>query len=382
MWIVDIVKLGIAIVQVELPKMEAQKQQVFLIENRSGNPNWGPWPSNPDPFISGNVTLYDSKKDELKFSSTSSDSYSENQSTLTLIQQILNAAGNQNTITMLSSYHRNTETFKTSLQVVFEESVLQSLHEIWKNFTVKVKFNPGLEITFEIPIQDRTIPGADGPQQVFTRQQYPGTNFDSFTYSVILQFQKYANKISRFPVLRHLFVEKTLADCCILTAEKTKIKCHASILAANSDVFHTMLTSGFQESQTNTIEMTDLSETVVNTLLSYLYGLEIDTLEIEADMAFDLLQVAHKYNLADLEKDMLETLLIKPDDSSSVNTVLAMYFFTEKIEDFKNLCDKYLRILRKNPDELQLSSAYQELIVTDAKAAVNLAFKLLALGSS
>ncbi|CAL8127527.1 unnamed protein product [Orchesella dallaii] len=227
-----------------------------------------------------------------------------------------------------------------------------------------------------------TIPRAESPLQVFPQRQYPNAKFDNLTYSVILQFQNEVIKISRWPVLRHLFEEKILADCCIQTADKTKVKCHASVLAANSDVFHTMLTSGLQESQTNTIEMTDFSETVVNTLLSYLYGLEIDTSQIEPDMAFDLLRVAHKYNLAYLEKDMLETLLFKPEDSLGINTVLVMYFFTEKIEDFKELSEKFLHILRKNPKELQVSSAYQELLETDPKEAANLAFKLLELGST
>ncbi|ODM88712.1 BTB/POZ domain-containing protein [Orchesella cincta] len=180
-------------------------------------------------------------------------------------------------------------------------------------------------------------------------------------------------------VLDLLFSEKLLADCCIVTSNKTEVSCHRCILAANSNVIRTMLTNGMQETQTNRIEMTDVSEEVVNLLVAYLYGRVMDTEEMKEEIAFDLLCTAHKYNIKPLEELMVVTLFNRPNDSFSMNTVLDVYFFTKNIEDFNVLSEKMLKILKGSPNQLLASSAFQDIMEKTPNEATKLALKLLQL---
>ncbi|ODM87844.1 BTB and MATH domain-containing protein 40 [Orchesella cincta] len=143
-----------------------------------------------------------------------------------------------------------------------------------------------------------------------------------------------------------------------------------------------LLTTGLKESQTKIIELTDLSDNVVNELLSYLYGQEINISQMHHAMAFELLRAAHKYNIVSLEHDMMETLLSKADVSYEIDIVLALYYFTVNIEEMHALCDKAINILKKNPEDLESSSAYRDLMEKDPKEAAKLAFKLLRLVSN
>ncbi|ODN05193.1 Kelch-like protein 30 [Orchesella cincta] len=178
-------------------------------------------------------------------------------------------------------------------------------------------------------------------------------------------------------VLRKLLQEKLFADCVIVASNKAEVSCHRSVLSAQSDVFHAMLTGGFQESHTGRIEMTDLSEKGVTSLMSYLYENKLDFERITEEIAFELLNCAHKYNISSLAKIMTRMLTNMPDYWFTLGIVLELYFFTVNVWEYQTLCDKMLDILRRNSKELQNSPAYQELEKTNPKEVLTLAFRLL-----
>ncbi|ODM92444.1 Speckle-type POZ protein-like B [Orchesella cincta] len=203
--------------------------------------------------------------------------------------------------------------------------------------------------------------------ETFTRSDFTqALGIDEITYSIAVETEGLRCS------LQNLFIKKTMTDCSILTSNKTEIKCHGCVLATNSDVFLAMLTNGLQESQTKRIEMTDLADEVVNSMLLYLM------FEMTEELAFDLLCTAHKYNITALERDILQVLLDKPDENFELETVIALYFFAANIEQFSELCEKALNILQRNKTVLATSSAYQDLLQTNPKEAALLA-KLLQL---
>jgi len=108
-----------------------------------------------------------------------------------------------------------------------------------------------------------------------------------------------------------------------------------------------MLTGGLEESKTSKIEMTDVSDDVINQMVTYLYGNEIRPDEITSENGIGLFQLAHKYNIISLEKKMLQRLLQKPSDWFDINTVLDLYFFTQHLEQFEVLLKKMEGILKR-----------------------------------
>jgi len=166
------------------------------------------------------------------------------------------------------------------------------------------------------------------------------------------------------------------ADCVIVASNETKINCHRSVLSAHSDVIHTMLMGGFEESKTGIIKMDDTSEEAVNSLVSYLYENKLDTEGISEEIAFELLHAGHKYNISGLEKVMVKTLTSKADSWFEIKNVLTLYFFTANVEEYETLCEKMISILKRKSKELRATPTYQELEEKNPKQALELVFKL------
>jgi len=109
-----------------------------------------------------------------------------------------------------------------------------------------------------------------------------------------------------------------------------------------------MLTNdGFKESQTGRIEMTDLTEEGVKSLIMYMYKNELDAEEMDEENAIELIQAAHKYNIPGLEAFIVKTLTSKPDNWFGIMNVFSLYLFTEKVDEYGDLCQKMMRVLRR-----------------------------------
>ncbi|CAL8068841.1 unnamed protein product [Orchesella dallaii] len=197
-------------------------------------------------------------------------------------------------------------------------------------------------------------------------------------FSIILEWKnsKFELPPKDLDVLNIMLKEKLFADCVIVASNEARVECHRSVLSAHSDVLHTMLKSGFEESKTGTIEMADMSEKAVISLISYLYENKLDTEGVPEEIAFELLHAARKYNISGLEKVMVKTLTNKPDNWFQIKNVLTLYFFTVNVEEYDTLCEKMISILKRKSKELRATPAYQELEDRNPKEALELAFKL------
>ncbi|CAL8135651.1 unnamed protein product [Orchesella dallaii] len=210
----------------------------------------------------------------------------------------------------------------------------------------------------------------------------PGTLLH-LKYSVLLKWRdtKLHLPVVKVNILEKLFNEKLLADCTVTLANGSEVQCHRNILAAQSDVFHAMLTSGFNESTSYKIEMMDVTEEGFNIFLTYLYKQTLNNEEITEELAIELLQVAHKYNVSPLENIMLEVLFQKHDDLYSIDSALSLYFMTTNVTVHSMLCEKMFGIIKRNSygdvQKLRSSTLFKELEEKNPKEALNLAFKLL-----
>ncbi|ODM87845.1 TD and POZ domain-containing protein 1, partial [Orchesella cincta] len=354
--------------------MELKKQQTFLVKGRTEQICWG---SPINGVQIGSIPLYNGKDDKFKFNLSESGALSKDSSFIPDIQSSIQQA---------FFYGKN---YEIILQVLLEDAILKKVSNLLLEPVISIQ---DMVIDHKFPVKTVTVglnklksgEKFDGSFMVQTMKEsdYPGIIWNKLTYCIVLEWKLSPIKTNQCNILQKLWSEKTLADCCILTGDQSEIRCHGSILAVNSDVFHTMLTSGLQETQTRKIEMTDLSNDVVNSMLSYLYGQEMNTFQLQHEMVFELLRTAHKYNIVSLENDMTDVLLCQLDNSYEMNVVLDLYYFTVNVEKFHALCEKALDILRRNPDGLVSSSAYKDLLEKDPKEAAVLALKLLKLGSN
>ncbi|CAL8135758.1 unnamed protein product [Orchesella dallaii] len=195
-------------------------------------------------------------------------------------------------------------------------------------------------------------------------------------FSVTLEWKEFSlNSQQEKPnVLDKLLFENLLMDCTIKASNGEEFPCHKNILATHSDVLHVMLSNGMRESQTSRIEMEDLSANGVRYLLSYMCGRELQPTE---PIALELLQSGHKYNIVNLEEQMLKLLRSKPADWFTINGILELYFFSVNIEQHEVLCEKLLRIMKRKPNYIRKASLYQEMVENFPKVASELEMKLL-----
>ncbi|CAL8068857.1 unnamed protein product [Orchesella dallaii] len=194
-------------------------------------------------------------------------------------------------------------------------------------------------------------------------------------YSVKLQWKSFKPILTskKVNVLKKMLQEKILTDCCIIAGNNAEICCHRSILSAHSDVFFTMFTIGLQESQTNRIEMNDISEEGVNALVNYFYQMKIDVEGISEEIAFELLQLAHRYNISNLESLMIDTLYYKPMNWFSLEAIISIYCFTSKIENYTMLYDKMLSWMKRNRDDVVDTDVFKNFMTSNPGEAANIA---------
>ncbi|CAL8135704.1 unnamed protein product [Orchesella dallaii] len=207
-----------------------------------------------------------------------------------------------------------------------------------------------------------------------------GSEF-SFLYSIILKWQEFSmgspGDFIRPNLGDKLWNEMLLADCTIVSSDETENKCHRSVLAVHSDVLHTMLTSGLRESQTNRIEMVDVSQEGVTTLLAYMYGRDLQLDQLTIEVAFEVLKATHKYHISILEAMLLDLFCRKPYYWFSIDGLLAVYFFSVNVSEYQMLSQKMLFAMKMKPNDLRAAPLFQEMMETNPKDATNLALKLL-----
>ncbi|CAL8135694.1 unnamed protein product [Orchesella dallaii] len=212
---------------------------------------------------------------------------------------------------------------------------------------------------------------------------FPSVSRFSFYHSVILEWkdlpvnsQGQCNYI-RPNVCEKLWNDMLLADCTIVSSDRIESKCHRSVLAVHSDVLHKMLTSGLSESQTNRIEMDDMSQEGVTILLAYMYGRDLQLEKLTTEVAFQLLRATHKYNVSNFEAILVNLICRKPSEWFSIDNLLAIYFFSVNVSEHQMLSQKMLSTMKMKPEELRTSPVYQAMLENNPRAAADLTLKIL-----
>ncbi|XP_033150840.1 speckle-type POZ protein-like [Drosophila busckii] len=102
--------------------------------------------------------------------------------------------------------------------------------------------------------------------------------------------------------------DSKFTDVTIITADKKELRAHKNILAARSKVFEAMFDHELEESKLNQVYINDFNEEVIRQMLQYSYTGKLTKLD---DLNADLLAIAHKYELQELEEMCVNSLLEK-----------------------------------------------------------------------
>ena len=134
-----------------------------------------------------------------------------------------------------------------------------------------------------------------------------------------------------------------------LKVDDVEIKAHKNVLAARSAVFDAMFKSKMQEEQTGVVKVEHFKPQVIKDMLYYIYTNNVENLPI---MSPDLFEVAHFYNLLDLETLCKNHML----GNITVTNVTILSELADKysLKDLQSNITKYIKNneaqVVKNPD--------------------------------
>ncbi|XP_021968349.1 uncharacterized protein LOC110863367 [Folsomia candida] len=151
--------------------------------------------------------------------------------------------------------------------------------------------------------------------------------------------------------------------------------CHKFILSAHSDVFVAMFASGMQESETKTVALAGIQEATVDALLDFMYqgGLQIPF--SRSDIALELLELAHQYEIQPLVNKLEQILENEDLEKISISTAIKMFSFCVKLEyadQFTLLGDKAVTIIKRNVSILEDQPDFRDLFVENPSLAKQL----------
>ncbi|ODM89719.1 Speckle-type POZ protein [Orchesella cincta] len=244
----------------------------------------------------GSIVLYEAQKEEFK----NYRNVMDNADISDVVERALKSTNEKTCIEMKLTYDKISETFKTAIQTTLDKAFVRKLksalasptltiegtfrvlylqNDAWQSFDSVTKYF----YVSGIALRDQIIENFSGSSEMVSFcNQSQEKSYIALKYSMLLEWQDLRLDLQRekLNVLEKLWSDKILTDCCIVAANKAEMSCHRNILAAQSDVFYTMLTSQFQESRTNRIEMCDVSEEGVKALLDYLYKWDVKVEEM------------------------------------------------------------------------------------------------------
>jgi hypothetical protein len=103
------------------------------------------------------------------------------------------------------------------------------------------------------------------------------------------------------------FYGRGSSDSCIIQVEKRVFNVSKAILMSQSKVFENMFNSGMQEEHEGKMKIANVSPTIMECFIKYLYLGNLDNL---ADVAKDLFYLADKYEVKDLKEECVNHLSI------------------------------------------------------------------------
>ena len=103
-----------------------------------------------------------------------------------------------------------------------------------------------------------------------------------------------------------------------LLVEKKELKCHKSFLARYSAVMDRMLNSAYIETQTGQMEIRNFDLETVTSFVHYIYAEDDDDID-DAQLTPQLLEMAHMYEVKDLEKECIDYLKDNMTEENAVD---------------------------------------------------------------
>ncbi|ODM88776.1 BTB/POZ domain-containing protein [Orchesella cincta] len=170
----------------------------------------------------------------------------------------------------------------------------------------------------------------------------------------------------------NILSRKVNADLTIIASNRAALKCHKCFLSVNSTVLAAMLDSNMKESKSSQIELLDVTEPCVKALLEYLYTFKITQGRKSSKLAVEMFQVAHKYDISQLEKEMAQILLERANSWYDVNAALDLFRFSRNVEEHKTIKLKCVQVLQLKAEELLKSENYKKLFNEDLTTAMEL----------
>lgn len=117
-------------------------------------------------------------------------------------------------------------------------------------------------------------------------------------------------------------------------------------LLANSKVFKAALEGDFKGAKERTLDLKDMREDCVRALLGFLYYWDLDKPKSDLNLAIELLEAAHKYDIVSLENAMKRILLDKPIWAFDVEQALELFFVGVSIGNMEELKLKSAMVLK------------------------------------
>ncbi|CAL8130885.1 unnamed protein product [Orchesella dallaii] len=170
----------------------------------------------------------------------------------------------------------------------------------------------------------------------------------------------------------NILSRKVNTDLNIIASNGAILECHKCFLSVNSSVLGAMLESGLEESKSSRIELVDVSENCVKALLEYLYTFKITQSRKCSILTVELFQVAHKYDIRQLEEELAQILQAQVNSWYDVNAALDLFRFARNVVEHNNLKLKCVEVLQLKADELLKSEKYKRLFNEDLVTAMEL----------
>ncbi|CAL8124626.1 unnamed protein product [Orchesella dallaii] len=169
--------------------------------------------------------------------------------------------------------------------------------------------------------------------------------------------------------------EQIHCDFELVADNGARIRCHKLFLACQSEFFKRMFETNCVETLENACKLKQSEETV-RAFIKYLYSGDLDGAKKSQPIVFNLMEMAHCYNIPYLENAMKKIILDLPITSLDVNVALLMFSFASKVEGYEDIKEKTTLLIRWKPKEVLECEALKSIL----KYELDTVKQLLAIG--
>ncbi|ODM88862.1 hypothetical protein Ocin01_17820 [Orchesella cincta] len=163
---------------------------------------------------------------------------------------------------------------------------------------------------------------------------------------------------------QRILENKVESDFSIIADDGTRLECNKRALAA-------MLQMDCKESREKVIKL-NMSAKGVEALLKFIYYSNLDDPMKTSNIAFELLEIGHQYEILGLENAMRNILLGQKCEWFEIDAVVLLYLWTLKVDGNEDLKWKALLAFKLKPDELKSSRVFDKLLKEDPNSAKDL----------